>query len=859
MTVNNDIYKICIAGLLHDIGKFIERANPDYIDNNFENKHSTLYLPYNRQQNRHTHKHAIYTAKFIDYLEKKELLPQFLANNNVIKDSLFNLATSHHKPADNPFCWLVTLADRIASGFERDEFSKYNEEIDVRDYRNTRLLTIFEQISISNNYKEDSISSYRYRYPLKKVSPYTIFPQELTETSDQEYFELFQDFENNLEILKQYVNHPYLWLDCLINYLMIYTSHIPAATVGYTIPDISLFDHLRTTACLALALFKYHEEDFKKLNSDEILRKIQNYEEKKFLIISGDFYGIQNFIFSEGGATNKNSAKLLRGRSFYVSLLSELLAEKICEKVGLTSISILLNAAGKFTIIAQNTNDVKENVQKIEQETNEWLIKNFYGETSFGISFVEVSPKELISTNFPQIWEKIADKLEVRKFKKVDIEKYGGCLFNYLNSFRSDINEPLCRFCGKRPSYSNGDEFTGNEAVCKICHDQIKIGTYLTKNKLLVVSKNEEGILQQPIFEEYQIDFFNENELRINNNILKLWEISISSEMPLKVPFKPINSYIPKFEQNEDKDLLFYGEDEEYKNILEKAIESQQPKSFHEIAKYSLSKKDNKFVGLEAIAVLKADVDNLGSIFSVGLPDSRQNLSKLASLSRQLNNYFTIYIPFLISTNIDFKNIYTVFSGGDDLFLIGPWNKIIMLAEHINNTFKEYVCQNSEITISMGITLHKPDEPIRIISESVEHAINSSKNENIGNKNSITIFGETVKWEVFYQLQTEVKNEIENWFNTGKINKSMLYRLLEIINMAITAKQLITNPQNITLKHLNCLKWRAICYYTIVRNFKTRNENEIEEAISKIVSWIENYNTALKIPVFYILYSNRGG
>ena len=28
----------------------------------------------------------------------------------------------------------------------------------------------------------------------------------------------------------------------------------------------------------------------------------------------------------------------------------------------------------------------------------------------------------------------------------------------------------------------------------------------------------------------------------------------------------------------------------------------------------------------------------------------------------------------------EFKDIYTVFAGGDDLFLIGPWNKIVDFA-----------------------------------------------------------------------------------------------------------------------------------------------------------------------------------
>src|SRR5690606_30687902 len=100
-----------------------------------------------------------------------------------------------------------------------------------------------------------------------------------------------------------------------------YTAHIPAATVGKVVPDISLYDHSKTTAALATAIYAYHSE----CQTLEIDR-IKDDKDPKFLLVTGDLYGIQDFIFAAGGSTGRASAKLLRGRSFSVSLIAELAA-----------------------------------------------------------------------------------------------------------------------------------------------------------------------------------------------------------------------------------------------------------------------------------------------------------------------------------------------------------------------------------------------------------------------------------------------------------------------------------------------------------------------------------------------------
>jgi CRISPR-associated protein Csm1 len=61
------------------------------------------------------------------------------------------------------------------------------------------------------------------------------------------------------------------------------------------------------------------------------MRERTDYAERKFLLVQGDFFGIQNFLFAAGAETRKQAAKLLRGRSFQVSLFTEMAALRLLD------------------------------------------------------------------------------------------------------------------------------------------------------------------------------------------------------------------------------------------------------------------------------------------------------------------------------------------------------------------------------------------------------------------------------------------------------------------------------------------------------------------------------------------------
>ncbi len=365
--------RVAFAALLHDLGKFAERGRVYAKDPRLES-HRQIYCPQpagSGPQGSFTHIHAAYTALAFDALEhwlpdlKSDCAP-FAARRRAEEqaegepdDSLINAAAMHHKP-ETFLQWVIACGDRIASGFEREAWEAYNTAADpeeeegstapraVGHYR-ARLLTLFEQITLLDEADEDGKSgakgNLRYRYRLARLSPEALIPVPCDEAiprkmkeAQTEYAELWAAFVKALEeIPAPHRGDWALWLDHFDTLWLQVTHAIPAATAGNTKPEVSLYDHSKTTAALSVALWRYHHDLKHDLEAVAAKQKDRSdWCEKKFLLVQGDLFGIQRFIFADGGESNRGAARILRGRSAYVSLLSECAALKLLEALDLT-------------------------------------------------------------------------------------------------------------------------------------------------------------------------------------------------------------------------------------------------------------------------------------------------------------------------------------------------------------------------------------------------------------------------------------------------------------------------------------------------------------------------------------------
>ncbi|MBP8980674.1 MAG: type III-A CRISPR-associated protein Cas10/Csm1 [Syntrophobacterales bacterium] len=867
------------AAMMHDLGKLTKEGGLE-ITKDYENNNAGLYQPF--YSGRYTHDHALYTARFIEEAENL-LPPQLKGRLGTSNQSFINLAARHHKP-ETPWEWIIAISDRISSGWDRANFdSEYNAAINWRDYRKTRLLSAFEYLLRDDEKYLSNYDSYKYCYPLRELSPTAIFPilkKEGVPAKDaeakDEYKRLYDNFFNDLKGLRHREDNLALWLDHFDSLMLIYTANIPAARAGTVIPDVSLYDHARATAAIAAALYSYHRE-----HNTLTEEAVRNESSSVFLLIGGDFYGIQNYIFCDSGETRQNRAKILRGRSFAVSLLCELAADLICRSVGLPSTSVLLNAAGKFTIIAPNTEQASQAVATAEDKINNWLIEISAGESALGISSVTAAPADFVAGKFINVYDCLNAAMAERKFHKFDLHRYGGTVKGFLNKFNNDLTPPICPYCGKRPSSPAAENFKSDrddKSLCTVCRDHIFLGENIVKKNRIAITAadaelaNESSRLLEPIFGIYQAAFIEGglSSLARSGKLFKCWDISLdpTGKTSRDVTARFLNGYVPVYRDEDlyDERILEGAKADTKKEEMIADIKEGRPKTFEHIAAMSLNPhgdKEGSYKGIQALGILKADVDHLGMIMSCGMADKQFTLSRIAAVSRQLNFFFAVYLPQLLATDPVYHDVYTVFAGGDDLFLIGPWNRIISLAAFLKDRFAEYVCQNEHIHFSAGISIRKPHIPLDKLANGVEEALHAAKNGNPdkGDRgNCVNIFGETATWKEFEEL-CKVRDKLNAWREGGIVNNAMLFRLNRFLAMAAQEKELV-KERDIPLADMECLKWRAYLRYTTERNVGKNGKDEETKAKMKqefglAAKWLNDYAGKLRIALWDVIYNNR--
>jgi len=754
--------RVALAAYLHDLGKFAERARMD-VPTEVLNAHKTQYCPFHTtdkggKNGYHTHIHAAYTALAFDQVEKSapdliqgDMTPfvsrsQLQAEHNQATDSLVNAAAAHHRP-DTFLQWIIASADRVASGFERAEFDTYNAAKDEntesqtgRNHYQARQLSLLEQIGKT---QKISAKDLNWRYPLAALSPKSIFPQPRKDCepaddklAQQQYQQLWTQFLSALtRIPASHRSNWTLWLDHFDTAWLTFTHAIPAATAFGTKPEVSLYDHSKTTAALATALWRWHEAQGKTDSTAAAsLKDRSDWGVDKFLLIQGDFFGIQDFIFAEGSQTNKAAAKLLRGRSFQVSLFTELAALKLLDALSLPPTSQITNAAGKFLIVAPNTSEARAQLEQVRLEINQWFLQHSFGLAGLGLVGKPACCNDFLRGGFKTLMQGLFAALEKAKLQRFDLTAPGNPVF--------DVAYPhgVCQYNGKLPA----DKAEGNnKASAALSRDQITLGSGLThEDRLLIVrdpaalSGNNLTQLEVPVF-GFGVAFTQSQDitgkfgaLAKDGTLQRCWDFSLPETLTDTLwngyARRFINAYVPRFTELDLQTQAKYRgieadvspDDVRFeagKTLNHIACEDRQPKS---------DRVDDagQWQGQVALMTLKGDVDNLGSIFQQGLQEP--TFAKMAALSRQMNAFFAIWLPALCQA--EFPNTYTVFAGGDDFFLIGPWHSTQQLAARMATEFKTYVADNPGITFSAGMVMTKPGQPIHALATQAEEALSAA-------------------------------------------------------------------------------------------------------------------------------------
>lgn len=763
--------EVAIAALMHDIGKFKQRAfNGDETELKIDKEvFSSL---------RAGEKSALWTYDFFvndfsDMMEKSG--NQFLLSIELEK--IAKLAASHNTPS-NSLENIIAKADNHSVGLDRDSSQRHKEELRIE----TPLCSLLSTIDTG---KERQNSKCSYELGKLSSSCSLIMPQKDVVLSSRKYRELFDGFKTDLEASLKSITGYVQLIRKLKDLLLEYTWCIPVATNDFYC-DISLYDHSITTMSIALALLCNPDND------------------DSFRICAFGISGIQSFIFQSKYASFKYAAKIFRGRSFLVAFFSTAFEEYLCYKLGLIPFFDVMDAGGNITLLLPNMDGLESKLEDVQREIEIFLLEKYHATLSIVMDYCLI---------------KTIEDFGIGKYKNLRIEigkllnrqksqKFKFALQN--NSYVLDVamGKNVCSACGKHNTSSEGDD-----ALCSLCEGQRQIGQNIPLKKLLVLST---GSGDYEILPNYFISLTNKftNNENGKSAISGIWTLDRTY---VTYPVWRINNYTS---------------DETFEEIATNAV------GF-----------DNK--GKKFLAYIKIDVDSLGNIINKGMNEREYSVSRFSTLSRTLHNFFNGYVYSVLE--MEYIHSYTVLSGGDDLFLIMPWNSALSFVSRLRDDFEKFVAHNEKIHFSVGVVLAKEKEPFALVNERANIALEEAKiypkGKDKKEKNAISYLGATFSLKELDRFIGEYhcfKEFVYTKDNPqGPLTTGFVYRLYQYV------LDLLSDSSNLARKYGVYSK----LHYDVARNIKSNNENAniCADAIKFIMGKFNNYKSVNELEQFKLI------
>jgi len=788
MTTQPSVDQIALAALLHDIGKFSQRAGV---------RHDSRYGGLSRDEYGENGAHAKWSADFV----------RAFVDDPVVED----LVLHHHQPtaANNPAAArIVQRADQISSAVDHEDHKEMGDP--DRDL----LLSIFPSVHLDGMPVLTTTAQWSHLLRPLSLERGGTFPTTdgQSELSNEH---LWKEFVGDFRAVARPPS-----FGTILSLLRKYTSFISSATYANA-PDLPFYDHAKTTAALAVCL-TLGEKD------------------RPFLLVQGDLSGIQSFIF--GVATpqeaRKGMAKRLRGRSFWLGLLADATAREILRVADGNEASILWNTGGNFLLLLPNTPETREAVDRIDRTVNAALLQKYGSTLSLAIGYLPCSEEEM--KTFSALKERLVPIIGRKK-----VQKFIDCDPVFRAHGKVYEAADLCPVCGL-PLTAEG--------LCSECQMHEELGRAIASARYLL-----RGQELRFSFEDF--------------GLATTYDLSKTPDLVPNQATLAINT----------TDFLVKGAGESGFMYLGNTV----PLSGDQI----LSTSDLVYfaTGDRKIGVLKADVDRLGRIMATGLPRDDRSISRIYTLSSRLEYFFAGYLNTLCrefgvyrdlcpeckehAKKIEVPNdndpkkpaifyewtdpsaerceecrkkfvpsLYVIFSGGDDLLVLGPWDHILRFARRVQEEFTAYVCNNPAITLSAGIAIVPPQMPISIGVEAAERCLDQAKKDG---RNRIVLFGESIPWqdngyEKGYATLMDTGTALEESLNEQIISRSFVHTLSAL--WEDTFDDIRNDPPDRQCNERTRRKrYLPFLKYQLTRNVRkngtSNTREEIERLIVPIFGW----------------------
>ena len=668
--MNESRKQVYLGALLHDTGKLFQRADQVRVT------------------------HADYA---VTLLEEEKILSD---EDRILKDCIW----FHHwkdlknasLPKDHP-AWIIYEADNIASGVDRRKKDDSETRFDPETPLATTFSLLWGKDGSDKAYQTQSLSE-------KKGLNY---PQENRRADASRYQALKAELLSGLHRMSLIEESP----DSLLELMEATTSFIPASTNTSEYSDISLYDHSRITAAVAGSLHAWlAEKQLTDYRENCFIHPENIRKQPVFRLVSGDFSGIQSFIYT---ISSKGALKSLKARSFSLEIMLEHLVDEILADCHACRTHLLYSGGGHFYMILANTDQVANTLAKAKKRINDFLLDEFGIDLYLALESVPCSPSDFMDREQGgmTLFGKLANQLNNAKKHRYNEQQLRRVFYG-----KKELDEDReCSVC--RVSHQLSHHQRMESDVCPVCSGLYSLGDDLaglnrkqddnTASTMISVVKGEKGFSLPLLTDDeavLQLTSLQQTRSLIeeNDRLVRCYSVNqLMSGVRLAKNLWAGTYYLPSPDG--------YG-----------------LANFQQLAEASS--------GINRLAVLRADVDNLGTVFANGLNHpGRYSLSRQSTLSRMLSLFFKRYINDLCRMKprgeknpiqgfrLDNKesdsprNVALVYSGGDDLFAVGAWDDIVGFAIDLRESFREFT--EGQLTLSAGIGMFHAGYPIARMAE----------------------------------------------------------------------------------------------------------------------------------------------
>ncbi len=639
---------------------------------------------------------------------------------------------------NDSICYITYIADNIAAAADR----RAKEASDGGFVRDIAAESIFNILNGNNQQKI-------YSPKVLSENAGINYPTDESVSFSEEFYgkivSNLRDSINGIEFNDEYLNS-------LLQLLEANLTFIPSSTQVGELRDISLFDHVKLTAAFGSCIEQYLSEQGIDDYKNALFEKSEDfYNKKAFRMFSLDLSGIQDFIYN---ISSKGALKGLRSRSFYLEVLMESIVDEFLSRLNLCRANVMYTGGGHTYIIIPATDEAARITSAFEEELNQWFINTFGNSLYAASGYCDCSANELKNIpdgSYREIFASVSKEISAKK-----ISRYSAADILKLNVPKNYDHSRECNICHRSDMLDKDDK-------CRICAGLEKLSGFIvdSEDMFFTVLKTDNATNSVPLPFGCCLTAYTSKQLvdAMKNN----------------------DDYIRSYSKNKGctgynlSTNLWVGDYAAHKE-------------FTQLAKNA--------GGIERLAVIRADVDNLGQAFVNGFAEVNggkyETISRTATFSRKLSEFFKLHINDILS-NGEFqlytdktekkRNAVIVYAGGDDLFVVGGWDDIICFGVDLYNSFKKY--SQGTVTVSAGVGIYPDKFPISAMAEQSGKLEDVSKSYNNGAKNAVTLFDENgcYSWqELIDDVIGEKLRTLQSYISGNGVHaKAMLYKMLELI------------------------------------------------------------------------------